>query len=38
MGNHKMEHCHIRINTISPKVLEVAAAEIMRQLTRIEVT
>jgi len=30
MGNHRMEHRHPRINTISPIVLEVVIVEIRR--------
>jgi hypothetical protein len=30
MGNHIMGHCHIQVNLISPKVLEVTVTEIQK--------
>ncbi len=36
MGNHKMGHRQTRINSTSPRVLDVAIVEIWRQPTKIE--
>ncbi len=38
MGNHRMEHCCIRINTTSPIMSKVVVVETQRQPTRIVVT
>jgi hypothetical protein len=38
MGNHKLEHCRIKVNATSPKVLKTTIVETRRQPTGIEVT
>jgi hypothetical protein len=38
MGNHRMEHCQIEINTTSLRVLELVVVETRRQHVGIKVT
>jgi hypothetical protein len=38
MGNHIMGHCHIQVNSASPRMSKATIAEIWKQSARIKVT